>query len=114
VVKSLKIWWQLLIATAHKNVELVFVLVLCARDSPVVYATTWRRTWRRTGLGGPLIELTDAMRRVCRENRIKANPAALRALIRELRSEGKTNIDITIVFRVSIKTLRGWFKKLAI
>jgi hypothetical protein len=54
-----------------------------------------------------MIDFTEAMRRVCTENRIDTDAHSLRDLIHDLQAEGKTNIAMTIIFGVSIKTLRG-------
>lgn len=54
------------------------------------------------------------MRKVCLDNLKDVGKKGLRALIEELRREGKTRTDIANIFGITSKTLRVWAEKVGI
>lgn len=54
---------------------------------------------------------SPAMREACRDNVVGETRKDLKALIMEMRKEGKTRTEIAAIFKVTAKTLRVWAKK---
>lgn len=57
---------------------------------------------------------SPAMQCVCKDNKLANSSEALCDLIREMKSEGKNNLDIAVIFGVGTKTLRLWCQKLGV